>query len=152
LTATFSSFSPGSAVGLGLFCPTDATQAAVAAAAAPPCGVDVRVVAGKAGWANLTVGPHVAPFPLAAGAPVAVRVLLDASVAEVFVAGGRAVITHRAYPGRAADGVALVNAGAAPAHLDGFEGFKLERAAPPSLAELRQHAAHTRARAAMVEA
>ena len=45
-------------------------------------GLDLRLDIGSHGWSNLTVGPHVAPFPLADGATVSLRVLLDRSVAE----------------------------------------------------------------------
>ena len=40
-------------------------------------GVDLRLDIGSQGWSNLTVGPHLAPFPLADGTPVSLRVLLD---------------------------------------------------------------------------
>jgi hypothetical protein len=46
-------------------------------------GLELRIAIGGHGWSNLTVGPHLAPFPLAAGEHVSLRVLLDRSVAEV---------------------------------------------------------------------
>ena len=46
-------------------------------------GLELRLAIGGDGWSNLTVGPHLAPFPLAAGEHVSLRVLLDRSVAEV---------------------------------------------------------------------
>ena len=46
-------------------------------------GLELRLAIGGYGWSNLTVGPHLAPFPLAAGEHVSLRVLLDRSVAEV---------------------------------------------------------------------
>ena len=46
---------------------------------------------------------------------------------KVFVAGGRAVITHRLYPGPGASAVRLANWGADAVRLEGFEGFNLER-------------------------
>ena len=46
---------------------------------------------------------------------------------QVFVAGGRAVITHRLYPGPGATAVRLANWGADAVRLEAFEGFNLER-------------------------
>ena len=51
---------------------------------------------------------HGRPFPvLADESAIAVRVLVDRSIAEFFFAGGRAVYTARSYPAPGADGVEL---------------------------------------------
>eukprot|EP01051_Picozoa_sp_SAG22_P010135 SAG22_NODE_892_length_6646_cov_21.438369_3_plen_762_part_00 len=53
-------------------------------------------------------GVHHGTFPLLAGeSSIAVRVLVDRSIAEFFFAGGRAVYTARYYPALGADGVEL---------------------------------------------
>ncbi len=56
----------------------------------------------------VVAGTHRGTFPVLAGeSSLAVRVLVDRSIAEFFFAGGRAVYTARSYPAPGADGVEL---------------------------------------------
>ena len=56
----------------------------------------------------VVAGRRCGTFPLLAGeSSMAVRVLVDRSIAEFFFAGGRAVYTARSYPALGADGVEL---------------------------------------------
>ena len=89
---------------------------------------------------TLRVGEHEGPFPLTTTSPVPLRVIVDHSVVEAFADGGRAVVTHRAYPGAGATRVYLLNLGATPCSMHAFDGYMLTKPATPSMEELVRRA------------
>ena len=97
--------------------------------------------AARSACANLTVGPHSGPFLFDLDEPMELRVLVDASIVEAFAAGGRAAVTHRAYP--ATDrplSVRVVNAGDAAVSLVHLEASVMQKAEALPLEALRRRA------------
>ena len=84
-------------------------------------------VDGAGGWATLRAGAHAGRFPLK-GADASLRVLVDHSVVETFVDGGRAAVVARAYPGDGAGGVSAFNAGGQTVQLTGLAAFPMSSA------------------------
>jgi beta-fructofuranosidase len=106
-------------------------------------GTKVTVVVDdpQSGWATLTVGPHRGQFPLPKSGPLRLRVLVDASCIEAFVADGRAVITHRVYPGPSERSVLIFNDGLGTVGLSSAEAFNIKAPVIPSVSELLRHSA-----------
>ena len=106
---------------------------------------NVSVTIVSAQQATLAVGPHSGPFPLPQGSKqLTLRVILDNSVIEAFAGAGRAVVSHRVYPGK---GDTRVYAwGSAPVAVASFEGYQLRKPTPPSMEELEAVAAAWEAR------
>jgi sucrose-6-phosphate hydrolase SacC (GH32 family) len=95
------------AFGIGVFCPANATSRA-------QCGAGVEILVGSTqpdGSRKVTAAfPTPGVFQLLKGeTSLNVRVLVDRSVVEVFVGGGRAVYTFRTYPLAGEHGVLLSN-------------------------------------------
>ena len=64
--------------------------------------------------------------------------LVDASIVEAFAAGGRAAVTHRAYPAtRAPPAPALFNAGERPIELVRLDAYAMRKAVGPPEDALR---------------
>ena len=98
---------------------------------------------GPGGWATITVGPHTGRFllPKSLDQPLDLRVIVDHSVVEAFVSGGRAVITRRVYKGPSATGAYVFNDGTAGVGLAGLEAFQMRAPTRPTIEELRRKAA-----------
>ena len=76
--------------------------------------------------ANLTIGPHRGPFRFRTDAPLELRVLVDGSVVEGFVAGGRAAVTRRVYPASDAPlASSLINIGPAAVKLLSLGAYRM---------------------------
>ncbi len=91
---------------------------------------DGRVVLDRSGWPRerdgspADSGPLVLPVPLAGGEPLAVRVLVDGSVVEVFAGEGHATATERVYR-RPGDTARLTARGTAPGSVFRVTGWEL---------------------------
>ena len=90
--------------------------------------------------ANLTVGPHHGPFAFSADQPLELRVLVDGSVVEAFVAGGRSAVTHRVYPSSDAPlSVAVLNRGTRAIALSTLEVYSMHAVHGLTIDALRRH-------------
>jgi len=110
-----------------------------------------NITNGSATCATLSIGLRSGPLVVDDDGPLELRVLTDASIVEAFAAGGRAVVTRRAYPLAGADQLtaSVASFGTVPVQMARFEAYSLAVQAPLAMEEL---AAIGRARMAAAEA